>query len=103
MVNIRPTRSDIAGSNSQSFLQLADTVACDAQLGFLVVLQPHDDAAVDPRIQLLNERGVDNRRPMNPDKSPRVELLFELCECVVDDVLSPVHDRKRELVLGEQM
>src|SRR5438094_5054979 len=90
-------------SNPELVFQRPDPVAGHAELRLLLVFQPHQDAAVHPSVEFLHQADVDDRRAMNTDEAPRIELLLELGERELDDVLASVRAGERQFVLREKM
>src|SRR5215510_12136417 len=83
-------------------LELPDPVAGDTELGVAVVLQP-DQQTVDPRIDLLYRRHVDDRGPMDADEAPRIEVRVQLRHGEVDYVLATAGHGERQLVLRKEV
>src|SRR6185295_288554 len=97
----RFSRSRPGVSDAEPLLQLPDAVAGDGELGLLVVLQAHQDAAVDRGEELLHERDVDDRRAMDAREAARVEARLELAQREVDDVLAAARAGECQLVLRD--
>src|SRR6185295_6532390 len=50
-----------------------------------------------------DESDVDDRRAVDADEPPMVELVFQLDHRVIDDVFAAAGDGERELLLGKKV
>src|SRR5215467_9397228 len=100
--SVCPNWAALLSLDPKPLLELPDPVAGDAELRVSVVFQP-DQQAVDPRIDLLHRRDVDDSGPMDADEAPRIEVRVQFRHREVDHMFATAGHRKGQLVFGEEV